>query len=100
MFFCLSLPVHSGSLKRIDYPKQLSGPPSFFLNVSTALKETHNYIFIGSEGRTLVLVIAYFNLSKLTSPEHFFCSDCIDLFVHIFFSPFSETDNNDFIVLV
>ena len=24
------LPVHSGSLKTIDYPKQLSGPPSFF----------------------------------------------------------------------
>ena len=22
--------VHSGSLKRLDYPKQLSGPPSFF----------------------------------------------------------------------
>ena len=30
VFFLLSLPVHSGSLKRIDYPKQLSGPPSFF----------------------------------------------------------------------
>ena len=30
IFFLLSLPVHSGSLKRIDYPKQLSGPPSFF----------------------------------------------------------------------
>ena len=30
IFFWLSLPVHSGSLKRIDYPKQLSGPPSFF----------------------------------------------------------------------
>ena len=26
----LYLPVHSGSLKRIDYPKQLSGPPSIF----------------------------------------------------------------------
>ena len=26
----LCSPVHSGSLKRIDYPKQLSGPPSFF----------------------------------------------------------------------
>ena len=26
----LSLPVHSGSLKRIDYLKQLSGPSSFF----------------------------------------------------------------------
>ena len=30
IFFWLSLPVHSGSLKMIDYPKQLSGPPSFF----------------------------------------------------------------------
>ena len=28
--FWLCLPVHSGSLKRIDYLKQLSGPPSFF----------------------------------------------------------------------
>ena len=26
----LSLPVHSGSLKRIDNPKQLSRLPSFF----------------------------------------------------------------------
>ena len=45
IFFWLSLSVHSMSLKRIDYPKQLSGPP-FLLNVSTALKGTHNYIFI------------------------------------------------------
>ena len=29
IFFWLSLPSHSGSLKRIDYPKQLPGPPSF-----------------------------------------------------------------------
>ena len=31
VFFCLSLPVHSGSLKRIDYPKQicLAHPLSF-----------------------------------------------------------------------
>ena len=42
-FFWLSLQVHSGSLKRIDYPKQLSGPPSFLIN-STALKGTLNYI--------------------------------------------------------
>ena len=28
--FWLCFPVHLGSLKRIDYPKQLSGPPSFF----------------------------------------------------------------------
>ena len=30
IYLWLSLPVHSGSLKKIDYPKQLSGPPSFF----------------------------------------------------------------------
>ena len=30
IYFWLCLPVHSGSLKRIDYPQQLSGPPSFF----------------------------------------------------------------------
>ena len=35
-----------GSLKRIDYPKQLSWPTLLLLNVSTALKGTHNYIFI------------------------------------------------------
>ena len=33
------MPVHSGSLKRIDYPKQLSGPPSFFLMSLLLLKE-------------------------------------------------------------
>ena len=45
-FFWLSLPVHSGSLKRIDYPKQRT---LFLLNVSTALKGTHNHIFISIE---------------------------------------------------
>ena len=39
IFFWLSLPVHSESLKRIDYPKQLSGPPSFFLMSLLLLKE-------------------------------------------------------------
>ena len=39
IFFRLSLPVHSGSLKRIDYPKQLSGPPSFFLMYLLLFKE-------------------------------------------------------------
>ena len=37
--FWLSSPVHSGSLKRIDYPKQLSGPPSFFGMSPLLLKE-------------------------------------------------------------
>ena len=45
--FCWhSLPVHSGSLKRIDYPKTAVWPTLFLLNVSAALKGTHNYIFI------------------------------------------------------
>ena len=39
IFFWLSLPVHSGSLKRIDYPKQLPGPPSFFGMSPLLLKE-------------------------------------------------------------
>ena len=39
IFFWLSLPVHSGSLNRIDYPKMLSGPPSFFLMSLLLLKE-------------------------------------------------------------
>ena len=38
-FVCLSLSVHSGSLKRTDYPKQLSGPPSFFGMSLLLLKE-------------------------------------------------------------
>ena len=48
LFFWLPLSVYSGSLRRIDFPKQLSGPPSFVLNVFVALKGTHNYIFISS----------------------------------------------------
>ena len=38
-FFWLSLPVHSGSLKRIDYPKQLSCQSSFFCMSLLLLKE-------------------------------------------------------------
>ena len=43
MTFWLSLPVHSGSLNRIDYPKQicLGHTLSFLLNVFTPLKGTH-----------------------------------------------------------
>ena len=39
IFFWLTLPVHSGSLKRTDYPKQLSGPSSFFWMSQLLLKE-------------------------------------------------------------
>ena len=44
MTFWLSLPVHSGSQKKIDYPKLicLTHP---LLDVFTALKGTHFYIF-------------------------------------------------------
>ena len=47
MVFWLLLPVYSGSLKRIDYPKQicLAHPLSFDF-VFTALEGTHFYIFI------------------------------------------------------
>ena len=38
IFFWPTLPVHSGSLKRNDYPKQLSGPPSFFWMSQVLLK--------------------------------------------------------------
>ena len=44
MTFWLSLPVHSGSLKRIDYPKQICLATLFLLNVFIALKGTHFYI--------------------------------------------------------
>ena len=44
MTFLLSLPVYSGSLKRIDYPKQIVWPTLFLLNVFTALKGTIFYI--------------------------------------------------------
>ena len=37
--YTYSLPVHSGSLKRIDYPKQLSGSPSFFSMSPLLLRE-------------------------------------------------------------
>ena len=46
MVFWLLLPVYSGSLKRIDYPKQICLAQFFPLNVLTALTSTHFYIFI------------------------------------------------------
>ena len=49
MTFLLPLPFHSGSLKRIDYSKQicLAHPLSF--ECFTALKGTHLYIlFVGT----------------------------------------------------
>ena len=39
MVFWLSLPVYSGSLKRIDYPKHICLAPIFLLNVLLFLKE-------------------------------------------------------------
>ena len=46
VFFWLSLPVNSGSLKKIDYPKQICLAHLLLLNVFTALKETHLDVFI------------------------------------------------------
>ena len=47
MVYSLLLSVHSGSLKRIDYRKQIClAHPFFLLSVFTALKGTHFYIFI------------------------------------------------------
>ena len=43
MTFGLSLPVHSGLLKRIDYPKRICLAHARFLNVFTALKGIHFY---------------------------------------------------------
>ena len=51
MVFWLALPVHSGLLKRIDYPNLicLSHPHSFeCFQCSNALKGTHNYISISN----------------------------------------------------
>ena len=39
------MPVHSGSLKRIDYPKQICLAHLFLLNVFTALKDLKEHIF-------------------------------------------------------
>ena len=49
MTFWLSLPVHSGSLKKIDNPKQicLAHPLSF--ECFTALKGTHFYILLAGK---------------------------------------------------
>ena len=43
-FLWLSLPVHSGSLKRIKYSKLYSLAHTLLLNVFSALKGTHFYI--------------------------------------------------------
>ena len=45
-FFWLLLPVHSGSLKRIDYPNQICLAHTLSFKYSTALKGIHLYIFI------------------------------------------------------
>ena len=60
MTFWLSLPVHSGSLKRIDYPKQSC---LFLLNVFTALKGTHFYILL--DGQKLDLVSSSFLVQEI-----------------------------------
>ena len=52
-FFLLSLPVYSGSLKRIGYPKQLSGPSSFFRMSLLILKELI-IIFLFAVSRAIV----------------------------------------------
>ena len=46
MVFWLLLSVYSGSLKRIDYPKQICLAHSVSFECFTALKGTHFYIFI------------------------------------------------------
>ena len=57
MTFWLSLPAHSGSLKRIDYPKQICQTNPFLLNVFTALKGIHFYI--------LFKVTQFFSLTRV-----------------------------------
>ena len=48
-FSWLSLPVHSGSLKRIKYSKLYSLAHTLLLNIFSALKETRFYIFSSPE---------------------------------------------------
>ena len=56
IYFWLSLPVHSGSLKRIDYPKQICLAHPLLLNVFTALKGNHLYMFTCSLHSRLIRV--------------------------------------------
>ena len=52
--FWLSSPVHSGSLKRIDYPKQLSGPTFFFCMSPLLLKELIIIFLLAHLSRRLI----------------------------------------------
>ena len=48
-FLWLPLPVHSGSLKRIEYSKLYSLTHTLLLNVFSALKGTHFYILLAKQ---------------------------------------------------
>ena len=59
-FLWLSLPVRSGSLKRIWYSKLYSLAQTLLLNNSSALKGTHFYIlFLLYMGMAAILVMCY-----------------------------------------
>ena len=69
MIFWLSLPVHSGSLKSIDYPKQICLAHILFFNVFTAFKGTHFYIlFVHSV--TLIACVVRKRIVKTASNFH------------------------------
>ena len=63
-FLWLSLPVHSGSLKRIKYSKLYSLAHSRLSNVFSALKGTHFYILFATELWHLIDVrIQFYSIS-------------------------------------
>ena len=68
-FFWLSLPVHSGSLKRIDYPKQicLAHPPSFEC-FSLLLKELI-FIVLAHLSRRLIGELIVYQWSGVRRPS-------------------------------
>ena len=77
MTFWLSLPVHSGSLKRIDYPKRICLANAInFLNVFTALKGTHLYILFGPVPNV------NFTCDMYTNDTEFVSRQCYDVITH------------------
>ena len=73
--FWPSLPVHSGSLKRTDYPKQICLTHPLSLNVFTALKGTHFYISEKAFGNSLELNVVFYAMWKrkaIPCPFHTF----------------------------
>ena len=100
MSFWLQLPAHSGSLKRIDYPKQICLIQPLSLNVFTALKGIRFLYFISFDGLIWILIASVPDLCihlnfiirrllfVMVSVKPHLCALCILTICNISYFPF------------